>query len=98
MPEKEVKRSINGKYLEGTCGGPGNPFIQYQQKFRGELTRCFKPLHFRKLAKRIYADAMTGNSAAQKLLWITLLGKEVQQLDIQGLLPIKLYNSELPLP
>lgn len=89
-----MNRSLNGRFQPGTDPGPGNPYSKYQEVFRSLLYKCVNKKKYKELIKRVYTDAMAGNTSAQKLLLGRLLGKEVQQIHLD--MPLKLYQVGTP--
>lgn len=70
------------RFAPGNAGGPGNPHGKAQEKFRAALIKCVTPEEFRKLGRKMYDTAMSGDVGAAKLIMDRLAGKVPLPLEV----------------
>ena len=95
MKRVRLKPSVNGgdgrdpatgRFVKGWRGGPGNPFASRVNDLRNEMiaeASSGKPTRLRKVVKKLFDRAESGDVAAGKLVLERLFGKPAQQLYLE---------------
>jgi hypothetical protein len=74
-------RDASGRFVKGWKGGPGNPFYRRRSQLRAQAVCEITPDEVRGLMRKLYEQAMSGDTAATVVLLAYLLGKPAKVVD-----------------
>ena len=75
-------RDSSGKFVSGNTGGPGRPKRKFEEKYILALTNAVSEGQWQAIITRAISDAQRGDWRARQWLADYIIGKPVQQLDI----------------
>ena len=78
------KRGVNGRFLPGHCGGPGNPHAQRVHRLRSALLNTVTPTDIEEIVHKLISMAKGGDVAAIKELLDRTIGKPVTAVELSG--------------
>jgi hypothetical protein len=68
-------RGPDGRFAAGNNGGPGNPLASRVQAYRRAILQSVKPADVKRIVKKMVAQALAGDGAAQRELLDRLVGR-----------------------
>lgn len=77
-----VKRDVEGRFLPGTKGGPGNPQAAHTSRLRAALLNAVTEKDVAEVARVLVQEAKDGDVPACTLLLNRLLGRSLDGPDI----------------
>jgi hypothetical protein len=79
---RTVKRGEGGKFVKGTCGGPGNPYNRAAARFRSAFYKSVTEDDVVKAVEKLIEMAHGGDIHAIKEFLNRILGKAPQTLTV----------------